>query len=118
MSLRVEQINKIRHLQIIMNRTQKGKLIEQKAQDIIAREGYWIEKARHAKFQPQDLFGCWDLLAVGKKEIRFIQVSTERFSSRSRSDQERMLAFPKPPGATKEYWRWNEKITKFEISII
>ena len=101
-----------------MNRTQKGKLIEQKAQEIIAQEGYWIEKARRAKFQPQDLFGCWDLLAVGKKEIRFIQVSTERFSSRSRSDQERMLAFPKPPGATKEYWRWNEKITKFEISII
>jgi len=101
-----------------MNRTQKGKLIEQKAQDVIAEQGYWIEKARRAKFQAQDRFGCWDLLAVGKKEIRFIQVSTERFSSRSKSDQERMLAFPKPPGTTKEYWRWNEKAGTFEISII
>jgi hypothetical protein len=101
-----------------MNRTQKGKLIEKKAQDIIIRKGYWIEKARCAKFQSQDLFGCWDLVAVGKKEIRFIQVSSERFSSRSRADKERMLAFPKPPHTSKEYWRWNEKNDKFEITII
>lgn len=101
-----------------MNRTQKGKLIERKAQDLLQREGYWIEKARRAKFQPQDLFGCWDLMAVGKKEIRFIQVSSERFSSRSRADRERMLAFPKPPFVSKEYWRWNEKANKFEITAL
>ena len=101
-----------------MNRTQKGKIIEKKAQDIISQEGYWIEKARAAKFQPQDLFGCWDLVAVGKKEIRFIQVSSERFSSRSRADQERMFAFPRPPHTSKEYWRWNEKTDKFEITTI
>ena len=98
-----------------MNRVKKGKLIERKAQDILSREGYWIEKARRAKFQPQDLFGCWDLMAVSKKEIRFIQVSSERFSSRSRAGKERMLAFPKPPYSSKEYWRWNEKADKFEI---
>jgi len=101
-----------------MNRTQKGKIIEQKAHALLAQEGYWIEKARRAKFQQQDLFGCWDLMAVGKKEIRFIQVSSERFSSRSRADQERMLAFPKPVNTTKEYWRWNEKTDKFEIITI
>jgi len=101
-----------------MNRTQKGKLIERKAQEIIALEGYWMEKARRAKFQQQDLFGCWDLMAVGKKEIRFIQVSSERFSSRSRSDKERMFAFPCPPHASKEYWRWNEKNDTFEITTI
>lgn len=101
-----------------MNRSQKGKIIEQKAQAILAEQGYWIEKARRAKFQPQDLFGCWDLMAVGKKEIRFIQVSSERFSSRSRADQERMLAFPRPVSTSKEYWRWNEKTDKFEITSI
>ena len=101
-----------------MNRTQKGKLFERKAYDIILQEGYWIEKARVAKFQPHDLFGCWDLVAVDKKNIRFIQVSTERFSSRSRANQERMMAFPKPPHTSKEYWRWNVKKDKFEIITI
>jgi hypothetical protein len=101
-----------------MNRTQKGKIIEQKAHVLLAQKGYWIEKARRAKFQPQDLFGCWDFMAVGKREIRFIQVSSERFSSRSRADQERMLAFPKPENTSKEYWRWNENTEAFEITTI
>jgi hypothetical protein len=57
-------------------------------------------------------------MAVSKKEIRFIQVSSEPFGSRSRADKEHMLAFPKPPGSTKEYWRWNEKKKEFEIAII
>jgi hypothetical protein len=101
-----------------MNRTQKGKLYEKKAQDILAGRKYWIEKARRMRFQTQDLFGCWDLMAVSRKEIRFIQVSSEPFGSRSRADKEHMLAFPKPPGSTKEYWRWNEKKKEFEIAII
>jgi hypothetical protein len=101
-----------------MNRTQKGKLFEKKAQDILEKQKYWIEKARHIRFHAQDLFGCWDLMAVSRKKIRFIQVSSEPFGSRSRADKERMLAFPKPPGSQKEYWRWNQKKNEFEIAII
>lgn len=101
-----------------MNRIRKGKLIEKKAQDALAKDGYWLEKARRMRFQAQDLFGCWDLIAVSRKEIRFVQVSSEPFGSRSRADKERMLAFPKPPGSQKEYWRWNEKKKQFEITTI
>lgn len=101
-----------------MNRSQKGKLFEKKAQDILSEQGYWVEKARRMRFQVQDLFGCWDLMAVSKKEIRFVQVSSEPFGSRSRADKEHMLAFPKPPGSCKEYWRWDQKKKEFEIAII
>lgn len=101
-----------------MNRTQKGKLFEKKAQDILTKQGYWVEKARRMRFQAQDLFGCWDLVAVSRKEVRFVQVSSEPFGSRSRADKEHMLAFPKPPGSSKEYWRWDQKKKEFAIQTI
>lgn len=99
-----------------MNRTQKGKRIEKKAQDILDGQKYWVEKARRQRYHAQDLFGCWDLIAVSRKHIRFIQVSSEPFGSRSRADKERMLAFPRPPHIRKEYWRWDKKKKAFTIT--
>jgi len=70
---------------------------EKIAYEQLKEEGYWVEKPRKSKWQPQDFFYCWDFIAINQNHIRFIQVSSKYFSQRSRADQERMLAFPKPP---------------------
>lgn len=79
----------------------------------LKNEGYLVEKPRRNRFQPQDFFYCWDFIAINKKEIRFIQVSSKYFSQRSRADQEMMKSFPKPPNTKKEYWRWDKKKRQF-----
>ena len=101
-----------------MNAQKTGKTVEKTAYERLLAQKYWIEKPRRAKFQPQDFFYCWDFIAVNSKHIRFIQVSTKSFSERSRADKERMLAFPKPPGAIKEYWRWDGKAQRFEMQTL
>jgi len=86
---------------------------EKIAYEQLKEEGYWVEKPRKSKWQPQDFFYCWDFIAINQNHIRFIQVSSKYFSQRSRADQERMLAFPKPPSTQKEYWRWDAKTKEF-----
>lgn len=101
-----------------MNSRKIGRAVEKIAYEKLIAQRYWVEKPRVAKFQPQDFFYCWDFIAVSQKHIRFIQVSTKQFSQRPRADKERMLAFPKPPSAIKEYWRWDEKAERFEMQTL
>ena len=86
---------------------------ERIAYEQLKSEGYLVEKPRRSKWQPQDFFYCWDFIAINKKHIRFIQVSSKYFSQRSRANQEAMISFPTPPNATKEYWRWKRKEKEF-----
>jgi len=99
-----------------MSTTSRGKYIEKKAENKLKEEGYWVEKVKWVKWQPKDFFGCWDLIAVNQKHIRFIQVSAGELSDRSRQKKEQMLAFPKPPGSQKEYWHYDKRSKVFKIT--
>lgn len=100
--------------------------IEKIAYEQLKKEGYEVAKAVNQLIKTKrgyislhhDLWGVWDFCAVNKIHIRFIQVSSRYLSQRSKDDQERMFAFPTPPGATKEYWRWQPKEKKFIKEIL
>ena len=87
--------------------------IETIAYHQLKQGGYLVEKPRRNRFQPQDFFYCWDFIAINKKEIRFIQVSSIYLSQRSRADQQLMKEFQTPPNTKKEYGRWVQKNKEF-----
>ena len=91
---------------------------EKLAYQILLQDGYLVEKPRRTKWLPQDFFYCWDFIAVNNEHIRFIQVSTQYFSSRPKEYQERLKNFPKPPNTTKEYWRYDKKSKSFVIQLL
>jgi hypothetical protein len=83
-------------------------------------EGWLVEKARKAKFQPQDFWGLWDIISVRKVAgsshcIRFIQVSL-KYMSQKVGFEKLAKAFPSIPGSTKEYW--HKKGDEFVVKII
>lgn len=98
-----------------MNKTSRGKYLEKKAEKQLKEQGYWVEKAKRVRFQPVDFWGCWDLIAINQKEIRFIQVSDVKFYNRSRKEKELLLAFPRPPYTSKEYWHYEKVGKKFKV---
>ncbi len=75
-------------------------------------QGRWFT-VRH------DLWGIWDFCAVNKNEVRFIQVTENKYmSQKPRADQIEMKEFPNPPHTTKEFWRWDKKKGDFIIDLI
>ena len=65
-----------------------------------------------------DLFGLWDLIGTNKQEIIFIQVSVKYMSQKKQEDEDAMKAFPVPPCCRKEFWRYNRKYKRFDITIL
>jgi hypothetical protein len=90
--------------------------IEKRAYLILKQQGYLIEKPVRVKWHAIDFFGCWDFIACSSNEIRFIQVSAVKWSNRPIEYREKLLKFPKPPCVKREYWWWNKKEKKFEIT--
>ncbi len=82
-------------------------------------DGWITEKARKFRFQPQDFWNLWDIIAVRSKGskgdsvfgglegsfiyIRFIQVSL-KYMSQKVGFKDLAQVFPVIPHATKEYW--------------
>jgi hypothetical protein len=58
-----------------MNRRSKGKYYEKKARDLLKEQGFLCETKNYSRFQGQDFFSLFDILAVGKY-TRLIQVKT------------------------------------------
>jgi hypothetical protein len=89
--------------------------IEKKVYLILKQQGYLVEKPVRVKWHAIDFFGCWDFIAVNNQEIRFIQVSSLKWTNRPIEYREKLLKFPKPPCVKKEYWFYNRKTKQFEI---
>lgn len=84
--------------------TQKGNDSEKKAQDELEAKGYRVEKVKRTKWQRQDFFGCWDLIAVNGDKVRFIQISRKPLYDRGRAYKRMLKEFPCPTNCSKEYW--------------
>jgi len=89
--------------------------IEKKAYQILKERGYLVEKPVRVKWHSVDFFGCWDFIACSDGEIRFIQVSSVKWTSRNKDYREKLEKFPCPPNCSKEYWYYNRKKKVFEI---
>ena len=79
--------------------------------DQLKEMGYLVEYAKKVRFQRQDFFGCWDLIAMNPVlgNIRFIQVSANTWTKRELAYRQKLLDFPLiNDHCTKEYWYWNK----------
>jgi len=96
-----------------INRAAKGKRIVDKAAELLEKANYKVEKAPHSWYK-KDYFGLWDIIAVSKEQIRFIQITSNTI--RNRKKLEKIYDFEIPIHfATKEIWIWKHKRKKFEI---
>ena len=58
-----------------MSKVSKGKYYEKKARDLLKKEGFLCETKNYSRFQGQDFYNLFDILAVGSY-TRLIQVKT------------------------------------------
>src|SRR3990167_5435788 len=88
-----------------------GDAIMKRAAEQLIAEGYIVEKAKKIRWMQQDFFGCWDLMAIKKGCLRFIQVSAKKLSNRGVEYQAKLNDFPVIcHHVHKEFWYW-EKMT-------
>lgn len=59
----------------MVNKINKGRRIELEAKKILIEEGYLVDKKNASRWQSNDLFGLFDLLAIGKR-VRLIQIKS------------------------------------------
>lgn len=90
---------------------------EKLAKKMLTDAGYRVEKAVKTAWNRNDLFNLWDFIAVNKKEIRFIQVSTIYLTEGSHAGKD-YAGFPCPSNCTKEFWRWDKKKKEFIVKIL
>lgn len=97
----------------------RGDYLMAKAAKELEQLGYKVEKAKKIRWQQQDFFGCWDIIAVflndaenktGEflKPLRFIQVSSKPLYDRGREYNSKLKNFPSHQIWSKEYWWWNK----------
>ena len=58
-----------------MSRVSKGKTYERLARKLLASQGFLCETKNYSRFQGQDFYNLFDILAIGKY-TRLIQVKT------------------------------------------
>jgi len=92
-----------------MTTKSKGDYSVNKARQLLKEQGYLVAKALAVRFQPEDFFSCWDLIAINDNHVRFIQVSRVQLYDRGAEYKFKLLAFPTPPNTTKEYWHHTNK---------
>lgn len=64
--------------------------------------GYQVETAKFSRWGSTDFFGMWDLIAIDKRDIKFIQVKSNAMPSPA--VREELEMFEVPPCVSKELW--------------
>ncbi len=89
-----------------------GQKIEKIAFDLLKKKRYLVWKPVRVKFHSQDIFGLFDIVALNKKEIKFIQVQKER---KRPYKVKKIFKLPKPKRVSYELWVYEPKLKKFKI---
>ena len=87
-----------------------GKVTEKKAAKSLEKEGWKTITPIRVRWQPEDFFGLFDIIAVKKGEVRFIQVSAKYITSRTPEWQKRWQDWRHH---SKEFWRYDKKQNRF-----
>jgi len=87
-----------------------GRKTEIKAVKSLEKQGWKCIKPVRVRWQPEDFFGLFDIIAVKKGKVRFIQVSAKYVTGRTREWQDRWMAWKHH---SKEFWRYDKKKKKF-----
>ena len=82
-----------------INTAAKGRRLEHKTIRRLEAEGYDCTRAAASK-------GKWDIIAIGDKGIRLVQVKANR--PPGSKERREMIQALVPPNASKEYWVWKD----------
>ena len=100
-----------------MSTRSKGRKNELRARDILVTEGYNVQMApnptRWAK--QTDLFSLWDLMAIRKTDIRFVQVKTNQ---KRKETWEPMELWECPSNCSKEVWVFHDRVKEPSIYLL
>lgn len=101
-----------------INTREKGRRNEIRTRNVLEAAGYDVCMAPNpSKWSLEnDLFGLWDLMAVSRTEIRFIQVKSNKTAGPE--DREAMKLWPCPANCSKEIWVWVDRVAKPDIRIL
>lgn len=61
-----------------VNRIKKGKAAEDAAKSLLEKEGWVVDQRCRVRFQNNDYFNLFDLVAIRGSAVRFIQVKTNK----------------------------------------
>lgn len=89
------------------SRKRKGDKAQKLAAEMLRKQGYLLETPVRSKWHREDFFNAWDIIAIKKNELRFIQVSTLPLYDRGVAYKKKLKAFP-TGNWTKEYWQMKE----------
>lgn len=85
-----------------MDKAGKGSRNEKRCENDLIKEGYAVEKVKRVKWNKQDFFSLWDVLAINGKQLRCIQVKSNR--GVSKEWRKRAEDFKCPLFCSKEIW--------------
>ena len=89
----------------MVNTIRKGSYFERKAKEILERHGFVVEKTKRSRFNRNDFFGLFDLIAVSKETVKFIQVADRM---KMKEWVARAKRFPLPANCSNEVWLYRE----------
>lgn len=98
-----------------MNKNQRrrqGQKIEKIAFDNLKKKKFLAWKPIRVKFHSQDIFGCFDIVALNKKELKFIQVQKGR---KRFYKVKKIFKLPRPLKISYELWVYDDKEKKFKV---
>jgi len=92
-----------------INAKRKGTRNEHRTINALEAIGYRCTRAAGS-------LGEWDVIAIGRNDIRMIQVKTNCWPGSA--ETETLRAFPAPSCATREIWRWDDRRPNPQIRIL
>jgi len=94
------------------NKVLRGKKIEKLALEILKKRKYLVWKPPKVKFYSQDILGFFDIIALGKKDLKLIQVQKERLRPYK---IKKIFKLPRPKKISYEVWIYNPRLKNFKI---
>jgi Holliday junction resolvase len=87
-----------------MNTKAKGSRAEHRAMKILAAAGYACTRAAAS-------LGVFDVIAIGARDVRLIQVKAGDRCQISPLEREAIRSFIVPPHTTREIWKFHDRVT-------
>jgi hypothetical protein len=87
-----------------MSSIDKGRRNQLKTRRLLEAVGYQCETAKFSRWGSTDFWGLWDIIAIDKKNIKLVQVKSNRLPSPE--DREQYELFECPSCVSKELWIW------------
>jgi Holliday junction resolvase len=92
-----------------MNTAHKGRRVEWKTRDALEAQGYAVVRAAGSH-------GVFDLVAIGPKDVRLLQVKANRWPGSD--EMEKLRSFRCPAIVSREVWRWDDRMPGPKVRVL